>query len=108
MTHPSRRRFLAQTASQAAVLATASMAGWRWSWASERPIRILVGFPPGGGTDVIARLLQEPLSQRLGRTVIIENKPGAGGQIAAQWHNAVFDARPQHFHPAAGGAPCRF
>ncbi len=84
MTHPSRRRFLAQTASQAAVLATVSVAGWRWSWASERPIRILVGFPPGGGTDVIARLLQEPLSQRLGRTVIIENKPGAGGQIAAQ------------------------
>ncbi|MGE8398023.1 MAG: tripartite tricarboxylate transporter substrate-binding protein, partial [Comamonas sp.] len=82
VTHPSRRRFLAQTATQAAVLATAS--GWGWSWASERPIRILVGFPPGGGTDVIARLLQEPLSQRLGRTVIIENKPGAGGQIAAQ------------------------
>ncbi|MGN1055599.1 MAG: Bug family tripartite tricarboxylate transporter substrate binding protein [Comamonas sp.] len=80
----SRRRFLAQTAKQAAVLATASVAGWRWSWASDKPIRILVGFPPGGGTDVIARLLQEPLSQRLGRTVIIENKPGAGGQIAAQ------------------------
>ena len=84
MTYPSRRRFLAQTATQAAVLASASVGGWGWSWASERPIRILVGFPPGGGTDVIARLLQEPLSQRLGRTVIIENKPGAGGQIAAQ------------------------
>ena len=84
MNHPSRRRFLAQTASQAAVLAGASVGGWGAVWASERPIRILVGFPPGGGTDVIARLLQEPLSQRLGRTVIIENKPGAGGQIAAQ------------------------
>ena len=84
VTHSSRRRFLAQTAAHTAVLATASVAGWRWSWAAERPIRILVGFPPGGGTDVIARLLQEPLSQRLGRTVIIENKPGAGGQIAAQ------------------------
>ena len=84
VTHSSRRRFLTHTASQAAVLASASMAGWRWSWAAERPIRLLVGFPPGGGTDVIARLLQEPLSQRLGRTVIIENKPGAGGQIAAQ------------------------
>lgn len=82
VTYPSRRRFLAQTATQAAVLACASVGGW--SWASERPIRILVGFPPGGGTDVIARLLQEPLSRRLGRTVIIENKPGAGGQIAAQ------------------------
>lgn len=84
VTHASRRRFLAQTAQQAAVLAVASGAGWRWSWAADKPIRILVGFPPGGGTDVIARLLQEPLSQRLGRTVIIENKPGAGGQIAAQ------------------------
>lgn len=84
MTYPSRRRFLAQTATQAAVLAGASVGGWSGSLASERPLRILVGFPPGGGTDVIARLLQEPLSQRLGRTVIIENKPGAGGQIAAQ------------------------
>ena len=84
MTHASRRRFLTQTAHNAAVLAVASGAGWRWSWASEKPIRLLVGFPPGGGTDVIARLLQEPLSQRLGRTVMIENKPGAGGQIAAQ------------------------
>lgn len=84
MTHASRRRFLAQTARQAALLATASVAGGRWAWAAEKPVRILVGFPPGGGTDVIARLLQEPLSQRLGRTVIIENKPGAGGQIAAQ------------------------
>ena len=80
----SRRRFLVQTAAHAALLATASVAGWRGAWASERPIRLLVGFPPGGGTDVIARLLQEPLSRRLGRTVIIENKPGAGGQIAAQ------------------------
>jgi tripartite-type tricarboxylate transporter receptor subunit TctC len=84
LTYPSRRRFLAQTATQAAVLAGASVGGWSGSLASERPLRILVGFPPGGGTDVIARLLQEPLSQRLGRTVIIENKPGAGGQIAAQ------------------------
>lgn len=84
MTHASRRRFLFQTAQKAAALAVASGAGWQWSWASEKPIRILVGFPPGGGTDVIARLLQEPLSQRLGRTVMIENKPGAGGQIAAQ------------------------
>lgn len=84
MTHSSRRRFLAQTAIQAAVLTSTSVAGWRWAWAAQRPIRLLVGFPPGGGTDVIARLLQEPLSQRLGRSIIIENKPGAGGQIAAQ------------------------
>lgn len=84
VSHSSRRRFLIQTATQTAVLAGASVAGWRWSWANEKPIRILVGFPAGGGSDVIARLLQEPLSKRLGRTVIIENRPGAGGQIAAQ------------------------
>ena len=85
MPQSSRRRFLTQTATQAAVLATASMGGWRWAWAQGgRAIRILVGFPPGGGSDVIARLLQEPLSHLMGVPVIVENRPGAGGQIAAQ------------------------
>ncbi|MDM7942520.1 MAG: Bug family tripartite tricarboxylate transporter substrate binding protein [Hydrogenophaga sp.] len=46
--------------------------------------RILVGFPPGGGTDAIARILGERLKDELGHAVIVENKPGAGGQIAAQ------------------------
>ncbi|MDP2075368.1 Bug family tripartite tricarboxylate transporter substrate binding protein [Hydrogenophaga sp.] len=46
--------------------------------------RILVGFPPGGGTDAIARILGERLKDELGHPVIVENKPGAGGQIAAQ------------------------
>jgi tripartite-type tricarboxylate transporter receptor subunit TctC len=51
---------------------------------SGRTIRILVGFPPGGGTDAIARLLGERLKDELGANVIVDNKPGAGGQIAAQ------------------------
>ncbi len=46
--------------------------------------RILVGFPPGGGTDAIARILGERLQHELGSTVLVENKPGAGGQLAAQ------------------------
>ena len=46
--------------------------------------RILVGFPPGGGTDAIARILGERLKEELGHPVIVDNKPGAGGQIAAQ------------------------
>ena len=42
------------------------------------PLRLLVGFPPGGGTDAIARVLAESLQPLLGQTVIVENKPGAG------------------------------
>ena len=49
-----------------------------------KTIRILVGFPPGGGTDAIARTLAEKLKDELGASVIVENRPGAGGQIAAQ------------------------
>ncbi|HEY8878107.1 MAG TPA: Bug family tripartite tricarboxylate transporter substrate binding protein [Roseateles sp.] len=52
--------------------------------AQDKPIRLLVGFPAGGGTDAIARLLGEALQASLGTAVIVENKPGAGGQIAAQ------------------------
>lgn len=49
-----------------------------------KTLRILVGFPPGGGTDAIARLLAEALRAELGATVIVDNKAGAGGQLAAQ------------------------
>jgi tripartite-type tricarboxylate transporter receptor subunit TctC len=47
-------------------------------------VRLMVGFPPGGGTDAIARLLGDKLKDTLGTNVIVENKAGAGGQIAAQ------------------------
>ena len=60
-----------------AVSATASAQG-------ARTVRILVGFPPGGGTDAIARILAERLKDELGASVVVDNKPGAGGQLAAQ------------------------
>ena len=50
--------------------------------AQERTVKILVGFPPGGSADVIARLLAEKMRAPLGQNVIVDNKPGAGGRIA--------------------------
>ena len=43
-----------------------------------RPVRFLVGFPPGGATDILARLIGQRLSEKLGQQFVIENKPGAG------------------------------
>jgi tripartite-type tricarboxylate transporter receptor subunit TctC len=49
-----------------------------------RPVHVIVGFPPGGAADTIARLLGQSLSQRLGQPFIIENRPGAAGNIATE------------------------
>jgi len=49
-----------------------------------RPVRLIVGFPPGGGTDVAARLVGQWLSERIGQPVVIENRPGAGSNIATE------------------------
>lgn len=72
-----RRHFIAATAATTAALALPA-------FAQERTVRILVGFPAGGGTDAIARTLADKLRGALGANVIVENKPGAGGQLAAQ------------------------
>ena len=70
-----RRLVLASLATLACGLAQAQSAA---------PVRILVGFPPGGGTDAIARTLADKLKDQLGAPVVVENKAGAGGQIAGQ------------------------
>lgn len=64
----------------AAVLGVSMTAGAQ----TDQPIKILVGFPPGGSTDTVARVLAEKMSTALKQPIIIENKPGAGGRLAAQ------------------------
>jgi tripartite-type tricarboxylate transporter receptor subunit TctC len=53
-------------------------------WPNDRPIRVLVGFGPGGGTDIVSRILAQALSEVLHQSVVVENKMGAGGTIAAE------------------------
>jgi len=75
------KRIIAAAAFAAAVIATSYPAAAEWP--ADRPIRVLVGFGPGGGTDIVTRILAQPLSELLHQTVLVENKPGAGGTIAS-------------------------
>jgi len=79
----SRRSLLSRLLRTSAFLGAALTVGLA-SAQSGKPIRLLVGFPPGGGSDAIARTLSEKLKDELGVPVVVENRPGAGGQIAAQ------------------------
>ena len=55
---------------------------WAQAWPT-KPVRVIVTFAPGGSSDVVARLISGPLQQKLGQTVVVDNKPGAGGTIGA-------------------------
>ncbi len=79
-----RRRHFSQQLLAAAAAGWLASPSWAAGYNKGKPVRLLVGFPPGGGTDVIARLLAEKMKDSLGTSVVVENKPGAGGQIAAQ------------------------
>lgn len=67
-----------------AVLAAVLAVAGTWAQAQSSGIRLMVGFPPGGGTDAIARILADKLKDQLATSVVVENKAGAGGQLAAQ------------------------
>src|SRR5262249_23249709 len=66
-----------------------------------RPVRIIVGFPAGGGVDILARLMGRWLSERLGQPFVIENQPGAGTNIATE---AVVNASPDGYTLLMAGA----
>ncbi|HET9576751.1 MAG TPA: tripartite tricarboxylate transporter substrate binding protein [Usitatibacter sp.] len=75
-----RRRFLAGAAGLAAAAALPSRSQGAWP---QKPVKIIVGFPPGGGADAMARLIASRLPERFGQPVIVENKTGATGTIAS-------------------------
>src|SRR5436189_810195 len=77
-----RRNFL-HLAAGATALPAVSRIAWAQAYPT-RPVRIVCGYPPGGVVDIYARLIAQWLSERLGQQFIVENKPGAGGTLAAE------------------------
>jgi tripartite-type tricarboxylate transporter receptor subunit TctC len=77
-----RRRFL-HLAAGAAALPVASRLAFAQAYPGQ-PVRIIVGFAPGSGSDIFARLMAQWLSERMGQTFVIENRPGAGGNIGTE------------------------
>ena len=79
---PPRRNFL-HLAAGAAALPAVSRFAWAQTYPT-RPVRIIVAVAAGGGNDIVARLIGQFLSERLGQSFIIENRPGAGGNIGTE------------------------
>jgi len=88
-----RRRYFLQLAAGVAALPVVSRPASAQAYPS-RPVRIVVGFPPGSGVDVVARLMSPSLSERLGQPFVVENRPGAGSNIATE---AVVRAAPDGY-----------
>lgn len=95
--HANRRTFMTSTAAAGLALAQPAFAQ-----SSGRTLRLVVGYPPGGPADIIARALLSPLKASLGTNVIVENRPGAGGRLAAdQVRNAEADGSVLLVTPAS-------
>jgi tripartite-type tricarboxylate transporter receptor subunit TctC len=93
MTHSISRRGLLLGAALGAALLAAPTILRAQDWPS-KPVNIVLGFPPGGGADNFARLLAPFLSEKLGQQVLVENRPGANGNIATEY---VINAEPDGY-----------
>ena len=83
-THPTRRQVLVGTALALGVLANPVPALAQSAAYPDKPVRFVVPYPPGGGTDVIARIVQERFQSQLGQPILIDNKGGAGGSVGSE------------------------
>jgi len=70
----------------------AGIPAWAQEWPA-KPVHFIVPYPPGGGTDVIARIVQNRLSEALGQPIVIENRGGAGGAVGTE---AAAKSAPVH------------
>jgi tripartite-type tricarboxylate transporter receptor subunit TctC len=95
-----RRNFL-HLAAGAAVLPAVPRLAWAQAYPA-RPVRLIAPFAPGGASDILARLMGQWLSERLGQPFVIENRPGAGSNIGTE---AVVHAAPDGYTLGLFGAP---
>lgn len=101
MKMPGRRLLLGTALGSALPRLAGAQGSFPGGWPTARPIRLVVGFPPGGSGDFLARTLGEPLARELGASVIVDNRPGAAGNMASE---NVARSEPDGFSLLLGGS----